>query len=112
MISTESRLENAPDYFEDRFKNVVFARVDFAKLVAKTPLAEIWSKGIITTTGYYLNNISDALRTEFLALKHESRILGHSSNPVRGFSMTEQVRLCAVWPTENWLGSPLNHIQG
>ena len=49
---------------------------------------------------------------EFLALKHESRILGHSSNPVCGFSMMEQVRLCAVWPMENWLGSSLNHIQG
>ena len=30
---------------------------------------------------------------EFLALKHESNILGHSSNPVCGFSMMEQVRL-------------------
>ena len=27
------------------------------------------------------------------------------SNPVCGFSMLEQVKLCAVWPTENWLGS-------
>ena len=26
--------------------------------------------------------------------------------------MMEQVRLCAVWPMENWLGSSLNHIQG
>ena len=24
----------------------------------------------------------------------------------------EQVRLCAVWPTENWIGSSMNHIQG
>ena len=31
-----------------------------------------------------------------LALKHERRILGHSSNPVCGFSIMEQVRLCAV----------------
>ena len=29
---------------------------------------------------------------EFLALKQESRILRHSSNPVGGFSMTEQSR--------------------
>ena len=50
--------------------------------------------------------------TEILALKHESRILRHSSNPVCGFSMMEQVRLCAVWPMENWLGSSLNQIQG
>ena len=26
--------------------------------------------------------------------------------------MVEQVRLCAVWPMENWLGSFLNRIQG
>ena len=25
--------------------------------------------------------------------------------------MIEQVRLCAVWTTENWLGSSMNHIQ-
>ena len=36
---------------------------------------------------------------EVLALNHESRILG-------------QVRLCAVWPKENWHGSSLNQIQG
>ena len=48
---------------------------------------------------------------EFLALKQESRILGHSSKPVCGFSMIEQVRLCAIWPMENWLGSSLNHIK-
>ena len=51
-------------------------------------------------------------RAEFLALKHDSRILGHSSHPVCGFPMMEQVRLCAVWPMENWLGSSLNQIQG
>ena len=26
--------------------------------------------------------------------------------------MMEQVRLCVVWPTENWLGSSLNQILG
>ena len=26
--------------------------------------------------------------------------------------MMEQVRLCSVWPMENWLGSSLNQIQG
>ena len=26
--------------------------------------------------------------------------------------MMEHVRLCAVWPMENWLGSSLNHKQG
>ena len=44
-------------------------------------------------------------------LKHESRILRQSSNPVCGFSMMGQVRLCAVWPMENGLGSSLNHIR-
>ena len=24
----------------------------------------------------------------------------------------EQIRLCAVWPRENWLGSSMNNIQG
>ena len=61
-MNIESRLESVPEYFEDRFKNIIFARVDFAELVANTPLALIWSKGAITTTGFYLNNISDALR--------------------------------------------------
>ena len=31
---------------------------------------------------------------------HTSSIFRQSSNPVSGFSMMEQVRLCAVWPTE------------
>ena len=26
--------------------------------------------------------------------------------------MMEEVKLCAVWPMENWLGSSLNQIQG
>ena len=49
--------------------------------------------------------VTAAAAAEILALKHESRILGHSSNPVSGFYMMDQVRLCAVWPTENWLGT-------
>ena len=46
-------------------------------------------------------------RSEFLALKHESMIPVQSCNPVCGFSITEQVRLCAVW-----LGPSMNKIQG
>ena len=49
---------------------------------------------------------------ELLALKHKSRIVGNLSDSVCGFSIMEQVRLCAVWPMENWLGSSLNQIQG
>ena len=56
--------------------------------------------------------LGSRVHPEFLALKQESRILGHSSNPVCGFCMMEQVRLCAVWPMENWLGSSLNKIPG
>ena len=26
--------------------------------------------------------------------------------------MMEQFRICAVWPTEYWIGSSMNHIQG
>ena len=42
-----------------------------------------------------------SLSSEFLALKHESRILGHSSNHICGVSMVGQGRLCAVLPVEN-----------
>ena len=49
---------------------------------------------------------------DILFLKYDSRILRQSSNPVCGLSMMEQVRLCAVWTTENWLGSSKNHIKG
>ena len=52
------------------------------------------------------------LRPDILSLKHDSSIFRESSNPVCCFSMMEQVRLCAVWPMENWLGSSMNHIQG
>ena len=60
-------------------------------------------------------SLQDARRgkSELLALKHESsRILGHSSNPVCGSSMMDLVRLCAVSPMENRLGSSFNQIQG
>ena len=50
---------------------------------------------------------------DILFLKHScSTLIRQSSNPLCGFSMMEQVRLCAVWSTENWRGSSLNHIQG
>ena len=51
-------------------------------------------------------------RGDILFLNHESRILGHSSNPVCVFSTVEKVRQCGVWPTENWLSSSMNQIQG
>ena len=48
---------------------------------------------------------------DILFLNHDCSILRQSSNPVCGFSMMGQVRPCAVWPMENWLGSSLNWIQ-
>ena len=55
---------------------------------------------------------SRMFRSDIRFLKHRSSIFRQSSNPVFGFSMMEQVRLCAVWPTEKWLGSSMIHIQG
>ena len=50
-------------------------------------------------------------RPDILFLKHASSIFRQSSNPVCGFSMMEQVILCAVCPMENWHGSSMNHIR-
>ena len=49
---------------------------------------------------------------DILFLKHASSIFRRSPNRACGFSMMEQVRLCAVKPTENRLGSSMNHFQG
>ena len=48
--------------------------------------------------------------TDIFFLKHACSILRQSLNPVSGFSMMEPVKLCAVWPMENWLGSSTNHM--
>ena len=47
--------------------------------------------------------------SEIYSEEHTSIIFRLSSNPVSGFSMMEQVRLCAIWPMETWLGSWLFH---
>ena len=52
------------------------------------------------------------LELDIIFQKHDSSIFRPPSNPVCSFSMMAQVRLCAVWPTENRLGSSMNHIQG
>ena len=59
-----------------------------------------------------MNETRDGSGSDILFLKHACSTLRQSSNNVCGFSMMEQVRLCAVWPSENWLGSPMNHILG
>ena len=66
MISTESRINNTiPSYFMN-FPNVVFARVNFTDLVARTSASKLWTNGTITKTGHFLNNISNILRTILL----------------------------------------------
>ena len=90
---------------------ITFLSVGYGDIVPNT----YCGRGIAVTTGMMVSSqsvLQSVRQSESLALKHESRILGHSSNPVCGFSMMEQVRLCAVWPTENWLASSMNQIQG
>ena len=86
--------------------------------ISRCPSAQLnlifWWKGFSLGFAEYIKALIPTYtqESELLALKHESRILGHSSNPVCGFSMMEQVRLRVVWPKENWLGSSLYQIQG
>ena len=77
------------------------------------PAEEGWAEDEVERVRVIRRHVVEAnLPPDFLALKHESRILGHSSNPACGFYMMEQVRLCAVRPMENWIDSSLNQIQG
>ena len=46
-------------------------------------------------------------KADILFLQHACSILIPTLYVV--FSVMEQVRLCAVWPTENWLDSSMNH---
>ena len=64
----------------------------------------------VCRVGFHISYTRPSL-PEILALKHESRILRHLSNPVCGFFMMEHVRLSSVWPMENCLGPSLNQIQ-
>ena len=67
--------------------------------------------GLSLRLSSYLDWDSLAFSAEIVFLEHACSTLRQSSNPVCGFSMMEQVRLCAVWPMENWLGSSRNRIQ-
>ena len=71
----------------------------------------VWSGGMERANAFLLGSIV-RLPSDVLFLKHDSRFLRHSSIPVCGFFMIEQVRLCTVWPTDNWLGSSMNHLRG
>ena len=61
------------------------------------PLEIGWAATVMWTAGDVL------CRTDILFLKHDSSIFRQSTYVVCGFPMIEQVRLCAVWPMENWL---------
>ena len=64
LTSIDSRLQSVPDYLVRHYKNIVLARVDFAKLVYNTPLAKIFWESSLTR--FFLNNISDIIRVVLL----------------------------------------------
>ena len=113
-ISTEMRLKT-----ECRLRDFQHSRVgstcnDTSRSADLLPLSSV-----TLTFAYSIPNLKIERQSwigtpspDNLFLKRDSSTLRKSSNPVCGFSMREQVRLCAVWPTENWLGSSMNHIQG
>ena len=48
---------------------------------------------------------------QYMMCENQATVQGLLRHILCGFSMTEQVRLCAVWPMENWLVYSLNQIQ-
>ena len=84
----------------------------FCNMFSKSSLCLLGQHGSCTTAQQnYQETVYKTLRTSGGPTQY-ILIFRQSSNPVCGFSMMEQVRLCAVWPMENWLGCSLNHIQG
>ena len=47
----------------------------------------------------------------YLYLRYISKV-SSPTLPLCGFSLMEQVRLCAVWTMDSWLGSSRNNTQG
>ena len=78
-------------------------RSSLAPFPARAPhRAPLWQFSLCTVTAFSFvgrrrrrRSLGARGKAEFLALKHTSRTLGHTSHPVCGFSMTVQVRLCA-----------------
>jgi hypothetical protein len=62
LIGLDSNLASVPDYIDEEYDNIVFARVDFDGLVKGTPVEKLWNTGTLTMRGHYLNNMSNALR--------------------------------------------------
>ena len=66
MTSIDSRLQSVPDYLVRHYKNIVFARIDFANLVNNTPLADIFHKSSQLHTKSLSHIISDIIRVVLL----------------------------------------------
>ena len=66
MTSIDSRLQSVPDYLVRHYKNIVFARIDFANLVNNTPLADILRKSSQSHLKYLSHIISDIIRVVLL----------------------------------------------
>ena len=61
LISSDSILATSPDYIST-YENIIFAKVNFSKLVADTSVSNLWESHAVTGTGFYQENISDVLR--------------------------------------------------
>ena len=61
LISIDSNLATVPEYISS-YKNIIFAKVNFSKLVNNTSPSKLWESGAITRIGFYHNNISNVLR--------------------------------------------------
>ena len=81
-------------------------------MFSKSSLCLLGQHGSCTTAQQnYQETVYKTLRTSGRPTQY-ILIFRQSSNPVCGFSMMEQVRLCAIKPTENRLASSVNLIQG
>ena len=67
LLSATSLLNYAPLYFEERYKNLIYAKVNFTKLVAATSASDFMSSNAIWA-GYGLYNLGDVLRIVLLLL--------------------------------------------
>ena len=61
LISIDSILAAVPEYISS-YKNIIFVKVNFFKLVNNTSPSKLWESGEITRSGFYHNNISNVLR--------------------------------------------------
>ncbi len=65
LLGAGSYIYGVPEYFSE-YENIVFGKVDFADFVRHTPVDALWSSGTLTRRGFYLNNMSNALRLVLL----------------------------------------------